>query len=309
MRRIPGSLVKVRLVGTKASDNRLIGNMVFNDAIPLAEADALLAFCGASEELLTFGGPKAWYAEEPLSMSHYRTPLAKRLLKSLDSSEFLHHSNAPGRYCVPSPTHLGSLAPIIRAKVADRIVAVVRNYGGRLWWLRKGPRIRNRFILNPLVDLYGPHEAWEHFRGWPLARPKVPANYCGKLNTNWYDDAYIEFLAGFKVCVCLENSLGLENYFTEKFVNAVRAGCIPIYHAHASVRRDRLQGAKWVDPTEHGFNPFRTLKFALSQEAAEYRAANDLWLKTPQVVNTHRDYIWKMIARILAEKLSIPVPD
>ena len=53
-------------------------------------------------------------------------------------------------------------------------------------------------------------------------------------------------------------NLGL--YF---YQNAARAGCIPVYHATQVVRQERLKGARWVDPADHGFDPKRTLEFAI----------------------------------------------
>jgi hypothetical protein len=35
-----------------------------------------------------------------------------------------------------------------------------------------------------------------------------------------------------------------------QFVDAVMAGCVPIYHAHETVRDTVLVGARWVDPAE-----------------------------------------------------------
>ena len=65
-----------------------------------------------------------------------------------------------------------------------------------------------------------------------------PANFRGKpTGLSDYDIEFIRFLSTCKVAVCLENCTE-ENYFTEKFVNAVRAGCIPVYHAHESVKCD-----------------------------------------------------------------------
>jgi hypothetical protein len=53
--------------------------------------------------------------------------------------------------------------------------------------------------------------------------------------TSYYDDEHIRFLSAYKVAICLENCVE-PYYFTEKFINAVRAACIPVYHAHATVK-------------------------------------------------------------------------
>ncbi|WP_425499946.1 glycosyltransferase family 10 domain-containing protein [Fontisphaera persica] len=77
----------------------------------------------------------------------------------------------------------------------------------------------------------------------------------------------------------MENSCE-KYYFTEKFVNAVRAGCIPIYHPHSSVRNIFLKGARWVDPKDFNYSPKKTIAFALRQDINEYRKYNDAWLRS-----------------------------
>ena len=89
-------------------------------------------------------------------------------------------------------------------------------------------------------------------------------------------------MSRYKVAVCLENSCEL-NYFTEKFVDAVQAGCIPVYRAHPSVASGILQGAKWVDPAHFGFSVSRTLDFALGQDLTEYQDVNERWLNSDAV--------------------------
>jgi hypothetical protein len=163
--------------------------------------------------------------------------------------------------------------------------------------------LRNRMILEPRVWLHGSRDSWRKFRRWPWSAPREPLNYRGEANTMWADDSQIRFLSQFKVAVCLENTFRSERYFTEKFVNAARAGCIPVYHATPVVKQERLQGARWVDPADFDFDPKRTLDFALAQNPDDYRAANAAWLMQDRLQETHRQRIWDRIAALFLKKL------
>ncbi len=68
--------------------------------------------------------------------------------------------------------------------------------------------------------------------------------------------------------------------------NAVRAGCIPVYHAHATVKSSFLSGARWIDPADFGFSPRRTIEFALNQDQMEFRSINDAWLESGILADT-----------------------
>jgi hypothetical protein len=102
--------------------------------------------------------------------------------------------------------------------------------------------------------------------------------------------------------VCLENSAE-PHYFTEKFVNAARAGCIPVYHAHPTVRNEFLCDAKWVDPADFGFSPRRTIEYALAQDQSEFRRANDKWLKSGVLDETDDRNVLPMLHRIIRSKI------
>jgi hypothetical protein len=94
------------------------------------------------------------------------------------------------------------------------------------------------------------------------------------------------------------------NYFTERFVNAARAGCIPVYHAHPSVKKQFLAGARWVDPADFGFSPQRTIEHALAQDQSEFRRANDLWLKSGVLAETDDRNYFQKLHSIISQKLA-----
>ncbi len=280
--------------------------MLYSPRVNLKEADGLVALYDPTEELLEFSGPKVWFTIEPKWHHHFHShPIGKKLMRKLDESEHVFYGNPNPAYRVPHPTFRGPMTFPRQPVVREAAVACVSNYGGRLWFLKKHIWSRNRMILDPLVELYGNLDSWKRFRDFPRVwRRGLPLNHQGRSSpgNGYYSDEYLLFLSEFKVAVCLENCLE-ERYFTEKYVNAARAGCIPVYHAHPSVREMFLKGAKWVDPADFGFSPSKTIRYALEQDQAEFRRINDAWLLSGAVADTDdRDCI-KKIHQILRRKL------
>jgi hypothetical protein len=157
-------------------------------------------------------------------------------------------------------------------------------------------------ILDRRVELFGLPEAWAQFRHFPkLWIRQPPDNYMGQPSPG-VDDEHIRFLSAYKVAVCLENCTEAY-YFTEKFVNAVRAGCVPVYHAHATVKASFLSGARWIDPADFGFSPRRTIEFALNQDQAEFRCINDAWLESGILADTDDLKVVPKLHEIISGKL------
>ena len=282
-----------------------LDNILYSPRVPLERADALLALYDPSEELLAFHGPKLWFTIEPSWHYHFRGhPVGRRLVRELDISEraFYAHSLLSNR--VPHPTFRGELTTPRVPQSSCAAIACVSNFGGRGWFLKRRFSLRNRFILSPLVELYGSPLSWQQFRHFPaIWWTGPPANYRGQPSSDEeFFDKHIEFLSAFKVAVCLENC-SEPHYFTEKFVNAVRAGCIPVYHAHRTVRNEFLRNAKWVDPAAFGFSPRRTIEYALAQDQSEFRRANDAWLESGVLADTDDQKVLPMLHRILRSKI------
>ena len=105
-------------------------------------------------------------------------------------------------------------------------------------------------------------------------------------------------MAQYKVAVCLEN-MNEPHYFTEKFVEAVCAGCIPVYRADPSVAVGVLKGARWVDPASYGNDPERTLRAALQADATQFREANRRWLCSALLAETHHGAVFRRLAELL----------
>lgn len=120
--------------------------------------------------------------------------------------------------------------------------------------------------------------------------------------TSYYDDEHIRFLSAYKVAICLENCVE-PYYFTEEFINAVRAACIPVYHAHATVKNTFLSGATWIDPAEFGFSSRRTIEFALNQDQTKFRSINDAWLESGILADTDNLKVFAKLHEIVSAKL------
>lgn len=283
----------------------IFDEVCFSPSASLEEADAALWEYLPDEAILKYAGPKAWYSWEPRWHSHYRSRLVRTVRCSLKESEWLNYAHPKPEYRVPHITNCGWTGFHGNTARFRQAVAIVSNYGGRIWFLRPGLRLRNQFVTHPLVKLYGRRKGWESFRKWgPLSRRASPANYLGELDWKdaWMSEEQVEFLSQYKVAVCMENSIE-PFYFTEKFVNAARAGCVPVYHAHPSVKHGVLSGAAWIDPAEYGFDPARTIQAALEAPLARIQSANRRWLELESVRATHFDGVWKKLAEVFVLKL------
>jgi hypothetical protein len=297
------TIFKCRVVSQQfkadAWDDFQIDDILYSPRVPLESADALLALYDPSEELLTFNGPKLWFTIEPSWHHHFHShPVGRRLVRELEISERAFYAHPLVSNRVPHPTFRGELTtPRVPASNLAAI-ACVSNFGGRGWFLKRRFSLRNRFILSPLVELYGSPLSWKQFRHFPAVwRSGPPPNYRGQPY-----EPHIEFLSTFKVAVCLENCVE-PHYFTEKFVNAVRAGCIPVYHAQPSVKKRFLPGARWVDPVDFGFSPQRTIESALAQDQAVFRRINDAWLQSAILAETDDQRLFSYLHRIIKSKI------
>jgi hypothetical protein len=283
-----------------------IGPILYSPRVALEEADALLVLYDPSEELLRFTGPKLWFTIEPSWHHHFHShPVGKRLVRDLDATEWAFYGHPDARFRVPHPTYRGTLSRPRVASVRHAAVAAVNNFGGRLWFLKSHFRTRNRMILDRSVELFGLPESWAQFRHFPklwIRRP--PANYMGRTSPGFDRDENIRFLSAYKIAVCLENCTE-PHYFTEKFVNAVRAGCVPVYHAHPTVKTSFLSGARWVDPADFGFSPRRTIDFALDQDQMAFRSINDAWLESGILADTDELKLIPKLHEIISGKLGI----
>jgi len=283
-----------------------IDNILYSPRLPLEEADGLIVLYDPSEELLRFKGPKIWSTIEPSWHHHFHShPVGKKLMRVLDHSEHVFYGNPDPKYRVPHPTYRGPLTMPRVSVSKPAAVACVGNFGGRFWFMKRHIWLRNQMILCPLVELFGKPASWAQFRHFPrvwIQRP--PSNFQGRGSPGKDDkcEEHTRFLSGYKVAVCLENCVE-PDYFTEKFVNAACAGCIPVYHAHPSVKKRFLTSAKWVDPADFGFSPRRTIEYALAQDQAEFRRVNDAWLESGVLAETDDRRIFPMLHKIIKGKL------
>ena len=276
--------------------------VVFSRSVPLEEADALLCVFEPVEELKTFAGPKAFYRCEPYTSDQFfRTDLWKSFARVLPPEVFLNHWNPNPEYRVPHYTHVGKVEGRRDSPRLDKACAVVSNMGGSPWRRTRDQKIRTAFATNPRVDLYGRRTSWAAFRPTIWKKAAIPSNWKGEIKGDWGQTDKLNAVARYKVAVCIENTCE-PYYFTEKFVDAVCAGCIPVYHAHETVRQGPLRGAAWVDPADFGFDPDATLEFALKQDIERYWDTNEAWLKSDAAVSTSFDKVYERIGRILMQQ-------
>ena len=298
---------KIRVVSPWFQDASY-GAVDLSRSIPLDEADALLCYWAPSEELFQFSGPKAWYNCEPgPNFASIESGEWPRIKERLRDSEFLNHSG-PTASRVPHITHWGATGVDMSTDRGGRAVAVVSNYGERDPSIRnQSNRMRNRIVTSQHVDLFGKEEAWSRYRSGRFSRPRPPRNYRGEIPGTWDTAEKRALMANYMVCVCMENTYE-PHYFTEKFVEAVCAGCIPVYRAHPTVADSFLDGAAWIDPASHGMSPRRTLKAAAAAPLAEYQEKNAAWLRNNlHLARTKGERVFENIARLLSQRVGLKV--
>ena len=279
------------------------GDITFTSYRPGELGDAYLCWGDPTPTLLTFPGPRAWYITEPITHRKFTSKQFRFYERNRSAFAFLHHSKRADSF-VPMHTHY-VLDTVVRPahQRIDAVVAVVSNHGGRFWRLKPGERARNQLILDRRVKLFGAPDSWNSFRRWPWSAASAPSNYAGGWPANHLVMAHLAQLAEYRVSLCMENA-STDMYFSEKFVNSVRAGCVPIYHAHPSVKATFLQGAAFVDPADYEFDPQRTIAAAMSLDHGAVADQNYAWLSTDIVKSTGNDAIWKKIAKHFSLLLS-----
>lgn len=287
---------RVRLVRPWGPLEIDLGPIRFSTELDPAEADALLCEWTPTDELLDFDGPSAWYTCEPRTnprMGILRQPDQRRFSEILRPNQQLHHAHRDPRYRVPHMTHASLEVPEEPESRLQAAVAVVSNYGGPIRNRWPDIVLRNAFATREGVHLFGRDDKWKHYRARWWSLPRRPATYRGSVTGE-----KIGRLTRYDVAICLEN-ISEPWYFTEKFVDSVRSGCIPIYRAHPTVRDSILRGARWVDPQDFDLDPARTLEHALSLDREEVAEENYEWLTTDAVRETSERAIWSRIAEAL----------
>lgn len=273
---------------------------VFSTEISTEQADALLCEWAPSPELFTFPRRKAWYCCEPAcqfnALGNGTWPAIKRRLAP---HEFLWHGHPDPQFRVPHITHFQPLEMNPNPDRIPKAVAIVSNHGGNPWTCHPDIRYRNRLITLPQVDLYG-RSGWRRYRRNWYSLPRTPGNYRGELPGDWPGEEKRRLMSTYKVCVCLEN-MNEPGYFSEKFVEAVVAGCIPVYRASPDIRDTVLQGACWFDPSDHGNVGPGACAVALEANRELVQQKNDTWLRSSRELHNSSH---KAVFGLLSEMLS-----
>lgn len=275
---------------------------IISPKFTLEEADALLVEWKPNENLWTFPRRKVWFCcEPPFQIKVQDSGSWLEYVKKLPPHEFIRHNHPDPQFRVPHATHYGQLQFCEDETARDKFaVAIVSNFGNTPRLRPRDFYYRNRLITHDEVDLFG--RSWHLYRKNYFTRRGAPANYQGPLPGDWGDAAKRQMLRQYHACVCLENQFQ-PHYFTEKFVEAATAGCIPIYRAHPTVRETVLQGAQWIDPQNYGNNPAKTLAAARAADRVMIQRANNEWMRTSEAFQaTHTSAIYSRLAEILLEQ-------
>ena len=272
---------------------------IFSREITVANADALLAEWAPSDELFTFAGRKAWYCCEPQCQFRGLQGGGWPEIKSrLGPHEFLYHGHPEEKYRVPHITHFEDLRMDQNLQRRERAIAIVSNHGGGPLFRHPDIHYRNRLITAQEVDLFG-RNSWKNYRRRWFSRAKSPSNYQGELPGDWSGVEKRRLMAEYKVCVCLEN-MNEPGYFTEKFVEAVVAGCIPVYRATPELRETVLAGAFWFDPGDKRWPGERAIEAALGADLKAIQAINSAWLMSSESLSaTRMESVFQKIAATL----------
>ncbi len=272
---------------------------IFDCELAAENADALLCEWAPSDELFTFPRRKAWYCCEPQCqfqrLDGGRWP---KLKKKLSEAEFLYHAHPDSRYCVPHMTHYESLMMNHNLDRKTRAIAIVSNHGGSPFFRHRDIAYRNSLITYPQVDLFG-RGSWRTYRAAWYRLPGAPANYQGEIQGDWPAEQKRTLMSQYKVCVCLEN-MNEPGYFTEKFVEAVVAGCIPVFRAATDIRETFLKGACWFDPSHFATPGNKAITAALEADLVACQEINNRWLQESLPLRgSHSQQVFTKLGQIL----------
>lgn len=274
---------------------------IFDCELTAEKADALLCEWAPSDELFTFPRRKAWYCCEPQCqfqrLDGGRWP---KLKKKLSEAEFLYHAHPDSRYRVPHMTHYESLRMNHKKDRKTRAIAIVSNHGGSPLFRHRDIAYRNALITDPRVDLFG-RAGWKTYRAAWYRFPGAPANYQGEIQGDWPAEQKRMLMSQYKVCVCLEN-MNEPGYFTEKFVEAVVAGCIPVFRAAVDIRETFLKGACWFDPGDAKHFGKEAIAAALEGNLEACQETNERWLNESIALGSTRSQeVFNKIGLILTD--------
>ena len=141
-------------------------------------------------------------------------------------------------------------------------------------------------------------------RNW-FSLPGAPRNYRGKLPGDWPGEEKRRLVSRYKVCVCLEN-MNEPGYFTAKFVEAVVAGCIPVYRASADICDSVLQGASWADPGDSRWPADAVLQQAIEAAQSDCLQKNFRWLtESKAFAAAHATSVFQRLSQLLATEVQL----
>jgi hypothetical protein len=295
-------------MGLTGVDGALLKEFRIGDDILTTEPrdgkfDAMICWWEFTDEFLAFEGPKLFYCCEPsFYFRGWRSSKIelRRRLHSLRADEFAWHFHENSQMCVEHETSAFSDQNLPMGNHAIQNAATVLGNLGRPILRNKGRQKRLNFIIESGCHIYGPNKNWGAFQLNLFSKKGSPSGYQGECTHT----QKISILSKYHACICFENSCEPE-YFTEKFPDAVRAGCVPIYHPHPVVKEKFLTGAVWVDPMDYGLDARATMRAAMAMNRQLVAAQNLKWLReNPHLRLTKVENIYVKMVDILKKKIT-----
>lgn len=295
-------------MGLTAEDGAWLKELRIGDDLLTTESrdgkfDAMICWWEFTDEFLEFKGPKLFYCCEPsFYFRGWRSSKRelRRRLHSLRADEFAWHFHENAQMRAEHETSAFSDHKLPMGDHSIQNAAAVLGNLGRPFFRNKGRQKRLKFIIESGCHIYGPNTNWGSFQLDLFSKRGFPVGYQGECSHT----QKISTLSKYHACICFENSSEPE-YFTEKFPDAVRAGCVPIYHPHPVVKEKFLKGAVWVDPMDYDLDARATMEAALKMEQTEVAVQNLQWLRdNAYLQQTTVEKIYKKLAGILRKKIS-----
>jgi hypothetical protein len=280
-----------------------IGDDILTTEFRDGKFDAMICWWEFTEEFLDFKGAKLFYCCEPsFYFRGWRSSKIelRRRLHSLRADEFAWHFHDNTKMRVEHETSAFSDQNLPMGDHSIQNAVTVLGNLGRPIFRNKGRQKRLNFIIESGCHIYGPNKNWGDFQLNLFSKKGSPSGYQGECRHT----QKISILSKYHACICFENSCEPE-YFTEKFPDAVRAGCVPIYHPHPRVKEKFLDGAVWVDPMDYGLDARETMRVAMAMDRHTVASQNLKWLQeNPHLQLTKVKNIYVKMVDILNKKIS-----
>lgn len=257
------------------------------------KVDCLLAQSYADHRFLNFKGPKVYYTLEPNSNKERSTI---ELLKKINEDKHVLSFNDPSsisRLYYPSirkrKSHIEQLHRIM-SNERTGFCAIINRYSENKNFDLVHERNRYVEAFYPHIDIYG-REPWEGENKW-----NKYSTYRGRCSNKR------KTLLNYVFNLCFENSYE-DGYISEKIIDSLMAGCIPIYWGGGAYLLDTIPSDCYVNCRD--LEPKQVLQRLLimpHSEVITYREAGIKFLSSKKASPfEQKDYRIKIINKLRAQ--------